>query len=374
MKTDKTIVYLSHYDGNLYLFRLPIMREMIKNRYKVIALVPYGDYNKLLIDSGIDVVNYYVQRESINPFKEIITIYQIYKKLLIIKPNILHTFTAKPNLYGSIAGKFAKINKIFITVTGLGSFFIDNNFKSTIVRTIIVLLYKISAKIATKVLFQNSDDLNYFIYKNIVDRKKTVLIGSSGIDTSYWQNSHKKSSDTIDILFVGRVIIHKGIVELLEAFLNLAKKYNDIYLTIVGDVDKGNHFYLPKNILENLYSSANIKVVGWQENTKKYYENSDIFILPSYREGVPRTVLEAMSMSLAIITTNTVGCKDTVIHNQSGLLVPIKDSKAIKNALELLINSPDLREKFGKNARKEVVNSHDIQIVIKGYLALYSSH
>lgn len=372
IKIDRTIVYLSHYDGNLYLFRLPIMLAMKKSGYRVIALVPSGEYNLLLKNSGIEVINYGVIRESLNPFKELITIHQIYKKLRAIKPNILHTFTAKPNIYGAVAGWFAKVDKIFITVTGLGSFFLDNSTKSKLVRNIIIFCYKIASKIATKILFQNSDDLKLFVDKKISSKEKTVLIGSSGIDTTIWQKTAINSSDLINILFVGRVIKHKGIEELVTAFLSLTKRYSNIHLTVVGDIDIGNHFLLDLEILESIKTSPKISYKGWQQDTKQYYENADIFVLPSYREGIPRTVIEAMSMSLAVITTDSVGCKDTITHNRSGFLVPIKDIKSLQTALEQLITQKDLREKFGNNARKEAVNEHDISIVIKRYLALYS--
>lgn len=374
METNKTIVYLSHYDGNLYLFRLPIMEAMKNRGYRVIALVPSGEYNEALKNSGIEVINYEIVRESINPLKELFTIHRIYKKIKEINPEILHTFTAKPNLYGAIAGKFAGVKKIFITVTGLGSFFIDTTIRSRLIRSIIISWYKIASKIATKTLFQNSDDLGFFVESNITKKDKTILIGSSGIDTNVWQKTTKNNLEIVNILFVGRVIAHKGIIELLTAYFNLLERYNNIHLTIVGDIDSGNHFALDSELLEEMKSSENITITDWQKETKKYYENSDIFVLPSYREGVPRTVIEAMSMSLAIITTDSVGCRDTITHEKSGFLVPVKDAKALEEALEKLIIDKELREKFGAEARIEAVQNHDINIVINRYLDLYNAN
>lgn len=344
------------------------MQALVEKGYKVIALVPSGEYSEKFKDFGIIHTHYDIKRASLNPLNEIKTIFEITKIIKDIKPDILHTFTAKPNIYGAVAGKLAKVPKIYITITGLGSFFIDNSLRSKIIKNIILILYKIASKFATKVLFQNSDDEQLFVDQKIVQKSKTVMIGSSGIDTDKWQKTSDQSHKTINILFVGRLIRHKGIFELLEAYTNLQTDQKS-KLTIVGDIDPNNPSSITADQIERY---KNIEFVGWSQNTIDFYNKADIFVLPSYREGVPRTIIEAMSMNLAVITTDTVGCKDTIDHNISGILIPVGDTEALKNALERLINDRDLREKFAKNARQKATDQFDIKTVISRYLEIYN--
>ena len=360
------IAFLSHLDLNLYLFRLPIMKELVKNGYEVYAICPKGEVFDRFKEYGIKAVGYKIDRGSLNIFKELKTINNIKKTIQLIKPDILHTFMHKPNIYGNLTAHKYRIN----TITGLGSFFIHEDLKSKFIRSIILFLYKITTKTTKKVIFQNSDDLNLFIKSGIVPSKKAVLIKSSGIDTNEFipmqkdkQLLNKLNLDTTKpiVLMIARVLKDKGVDEYIKASEILKDKAVFLY---VGDIDKGN-----KNSFNPDWK--NVKYLGFRKDIKELISICDIFVLPSYREGVPRTLLEAASMQKAIVTTDATGCKEVVEDNVNGFLVPIKDYKTLAKKIDILTNNKDLREKFAKNGRIKAINEFDIKVIVKKYMEVY---
>jgi N,N'-diacetylbacillosaminyl-diphospho-undecaprenol alpha-1,3-N-acetylgalactosaminyltransferase len=222
-KRVKKIVFLSHFDANLFLFRLPIMHALVNEGWEVIALCPEGDYHHRFVEFGVTHVSYDIDRGSLNPLREIVSIFSITRVLKDLRPDILHTFTVKPNIYGLLAGRAAKIDQMYASVTGLGSFFIERDLKSKIVKKLTLFLYKIVFRYATVVTFQNHDDQNLFIKHNLINKERTRLIKGSGIDTHLWQSHHKKSDGTVHFLFVGRLLKHKGVGEFIQAATTLKK-------------------------------------------------------------------------------------------------------------------------------------------------------
>jgi len=354
------IGFLSHLDLNLYLFRLPIMKELVKRGHKVYAITPKGEVSLKFREYGIEVVDYKINRASLNPLNELKTIKDLKDKIKELNLDILHSFTHKPNIYGS----FTNAKNFVQTVTGLGSFFIYDDLKSKLIRNIILLGYKFSSKKAKKVIFQNSDDLNLFIDLGIIEKEKAILVKSSGIDTDKWQVKSEKckmKNEKLKVLMIARVIKDKGVEEYIKAAEILKNKAEFLY---VGEIDKGNkNAFLP--------DWKNVKYLGFRSDIKELIEKADIIVLPSYREGVPRTLIEAASMSKPIVTTNAPGCKEVVEDGVNGFLVPVKDYKSLAEKIEILIDNPSLREEFGKNSRIKAVKEFDIKAVVNQYLKVY---
>ena len=356
------IGFLSHLDLNLYLFRLPIMKELVKRGHTVYAVCPKGELFDKFSEFGIEAVEYKIDRGSLNIFKEIKTIQNITEVINLINPDILHSFMHKPNIYGS----FANSKNFIQTVTGLGSFFIHNDFKSKIVKNIILTGYKFSSKKAKKVIFQNSDDLKMFVNLGIIPENKAVLVKSSGIDTNEWRMEsgewrEEHGSKKPVVLMIARVIKDKGVEEYIQAAELLKEKGEFWY---VGDKDTGN-----KNAFEPEWK--NVKYLGFRSDIKELISKCDIVVLPSYREGVPRTLLESASMSKPIVATNAPGCREVVEDGVNGFLVPIKDYKSLAEKIEILIDNPEMRKEFGENSRIKAVNEFDIKAVVNKYLDLY---
>lgn len=373
-----TIAFLSHLDLNLYLFRLPIMKKLVENGHKVYAVCPRGDKFDLFAEHGIEAVEYNIERSSLNPLKELKAIYNIYRAIKPLNLDMLHTFTAKPNIYGTLAGKMAKVPTIINLVEGLGSFYIEDTTKNIVVRTVIEKLYKLVFFLSDKVVFVNSDDPEYLENKRVIKKSKIQVIKSVGIDTEEFDPALIKQ-ETIDllkkslnienkivVLMVARAIWHKGVREYYEA-ATLLSGYENVQFILVGDIDEGNHSSADEAFLK----SGNVLWLGHRDDVLELTAMSDIYVLPSYREGVPRTLLEAASMAKPIITTDTVGCREVVKNGKNGFLVPIKDSKALANKIEELLNDAVGRKIMGENGRIMAINEFDVKQVVKQYMELY---
>ena len=364
------IAFLSHLDLNLYLFRLPIMIELVKQGYVVYAICPRGEKFDEFEQYGIKALSYKIERKSLNPFKELKTIRNIYKVIKPLKLDILQNFTAKPNIYGSVSGHLAKVPMIVNAVTGLGSFYISKTKKAKAIKIVMEKLYKESNKKSSFVIFQNNDDMNYFIEKKLVSKEKAVLIKSSGIDTNKFiskldKNMPNNDNISIKVMMVARAIWHKGIKEYYNA-AEILKNAN-IEFILIGDTDPGNLSCANEDYL----NSGSVKWLGHRDDIKEQIEKCDIFVLPSYREGVPRTLLEATSMSKPIVTTDTVGCREVVDDGANGFLVPVKNSVILAEKIKQLSDDENLRDTMGKNGRIKALKEFDIGIVVKKYLEVY---
>ena len=337
------IGFLSHLDLNLYAFRLPVMLELKRLGHTPIAVAPEGAYLQKIREAGIECVTYGIERKSLNPLKEIKAIQNIYEAIKPLNLDILHTFTAKPNIYGTIAGRLAKVPRIINLVEGLGSFYLENDLKSRVVRTLIERLYKQIFRLSNAVMFVNSDDPEY------MSRKKAA-------------------KEPLTVVMVARLIRHKGVIEYLQASQNLKERYGDVRFVYVGGEDFGNHSGLGKEIFENY---KGVEYLGEQSDIKGILQDSHIFVLPSYREGLPRTALEAMSMEVAVVGADACGTRDVVRDGKTGLLVPVKESQALEAAIEKLITDEKLRNKLTKTAREVCVKEYDIKPIVKAHLRVY---
>jgi N,N'-diacetylbacillosaminyl-diphospho-undecaprenol alpha-1,3-N-acetylgalactosaminyltransferase len=348
------------------------MQALVQKGYTVYAICPRGEKFDEFAKHGIKALEYKIQRQSLNPFKELGTIRNIYKVIKPLKLEILQNFTAKPNIYGSIAGHLAKVPLIVNAVTGLGSFYIEESKKAKAVKRVMNTLYKEANKKAHYCIFQNSDDMQYFIDKKLVKKEKAILIKSSGIDTQAFSPTFHQSPITthqspITILMIARAIWHKGIKEYYEA-ANILKNLN-VEFVLIGDTDEGNISCASKEFL----NSGSVKWLGHRDDIKEQIAKCDIFVLPSYREGVPRTLLEAASIGKPIVTTDAVGCREVVDNEVNGFLVPIRDGKALAEKIKILIEDEHMRRKFGEKSRKKAVDEFDVNVVVEQYLRRYDA-
>ncbi|RAX56711.1 galactosyltransferase [Helicobacter monodelphidis] len=375
------IVFLSHLDMNLYLFRMPIMQSLVQRGHQVVALVPRGDYFDQFKEYGIEAVEYEIDRGSLNPLKELKTIRRIAQKFKELQPHIIHTFTIKPNIYGSIAAKMAGIPFVINSVTGLGSFYIEESTKAKTLRFVIETLNRIAFKIAKKVIFQNQDDLNLYLQKGILKESKAALIKGSGVDTHFFSQEQVSiqtreeyiktlnlQANSIVILMVARAIVHKGIKEYYLAAKKLKEKNPHWVFLFVGDVDKGNISAIQQEFLE---SERQVQWLGKRKDIRELIAICDIFVLPSYREGIPRTLLEAGSMSKPIITTNAVGCKEVVDDKKNGFLVPVGNDEALAEKISILAEDSALRQKFSLASRQKIQEEFSQESIVKLHLEIY---
>ena len=376
---QKKVGFLSHLDLNLYLFRTPIIKELIKYGCNVYAICPKGDKNSTLEEIGCKVINYDIQRESINPFKEKQAINNIYLAIKDLDLDMIHTFTAKPNIYGTFAAKKARIPIILNLIEGLGSFYVHNSFKNILIRNIMEKMYKKAFSLSSGCVFVNSDDPEYMIKKDIIQKDKVKIIKSVGVDTKKFNISRfdkdyiektkaeNNFSNKIVVLMIARAIWDKGIKEFYESAKILKQKYQDVEFVLVGSTDEGNHTCASKKYLQ----SGEVRWLRHRDDIAELIAIADIFVLPSYREGLPVTLMEAASMSKPIITTDTVGCKNVVKDGYNGFLVPVKDINTLAIKIEKLILNEKLRKRFGNNGRKIAEEYFDVEKIVKQYMNYY---
>jgi len=354
------------------------MEKLVLEGHEVYAICPKGDKFELFESHDIQAIEYNIQRSSLNPLKEMKAIYNIYKAINPLNLDVLHTFTAKPNIYGTIAAKCAKVPTIINLVEGLGSFYIEDSFKNRVVRTLIEKLYKLVFKFSDQVVFVNSDDPKYLQEKKVIRANKTTIIKSVGIDTNEFNpGSIKKEEvdalksdlgveDKIIVLMVARAIWHKGVREFYEA-ATLLSKNKSVQFILLGDIDEGN----PSSADKAYLGGGDVLWLGHRDDVLLLTAMSDIYVLPSYREGVPRTLLEAASMEKPIVTTDTVGCREVVSEGENGYLVPVKDSVMLAEKMAYLAKQPDKRKIMGENGRIRAIKKFDIERVVEQYMELY---
>jgi N,N'-diacetylbacillosaminyl-diphospho-undecaprenol alpha-1,3-N-acetylgalactosaminyltransferase len=357
------------------------MKELQRLGYKVYAICPKGDKNQALQDCGFEVVNYEIDRKGLNPFSEKKAIENIYHVIKDLHLDVLHTFTAKPNIYGTLAGKRAAIPIILNLVEGLGSFYVKDTVKNVVIRTLMERLYKKAFSLSNGCVFVNSSDSKYMVQKRIIPKEKVKIIKSVGVDTEKFSMGHYTSEklfkikkelkveDKIVILMVARAIFDKGVREYYEVAKQLKVKYENIVFLYVGDSDEGNHSCATKDFLQ----SRDVKWLGHRDDIVDLTAICDIYVLPSYREGLPATLMEASSMAKPMVTTDTFGCRDVVDDEVNGFLVPIKNSEALAQKVEILIKDENLRKEMGQKALKKAKDEFDVQKVVKQYVEYYEN-
>jgi N,N'-diacetylbacillosaminyl-diphospho-undecaprenol alpha-1,3-N-acetylgalactosaminyltransferase len=357
------------------------MKQMVALGHEVYAVTPKGDRVGHFETHGIHEIHYNMQRSSINPFAEIWAMASMYRTLLNLSPDLLHTFTIKPNIYGAIVGKWAKIPRIVSTITGLGSVFLDSSFKARMLRMGVARLYQWALHRTDVTIFQNQTDRDMFIQQTLIPAHKAQLIRSSGVDTSFFDPSHvdsktrntlkaqfKIKSNQCVVMMIARAIWHKGIAEYFNAVQRVHEQDDTVRFYLVGDTDDGNPSCVPSHIIR---ANPSVTWLGAREDIRELLAMSDVVVLPSYREGVPRTLLEASSMEKPMVTTQTAGCIEVVQEGINGYLVPVKDSKLLAQRILTLAQTPSMRIAMGKKAREIAVLEFDVNRVVQAYVNLY---
>ena len=376
MKSKLRIALIANSSWYLYNFRLPLLFKIRREGYRVFIIAPRDKYTKILNSHGFHTYEWELNRKSVNMLSEAKSIINLGNILKTIKPDLIHNFTIKPCIYGTLLSKLIGINFVINSITGLGHIFISNSYFKKFLKLFLIQIYKIIFNSNENILiFQNDNDQKLFKNLGITKNSKTLIIQGSGVDINYFNSSKEKNlyfKDPVKILFPARLIKEKGIIELLIAFKSLVKQGFKVELIIAGNIDDGNSSSLKTKEIKEIKKIKRLKILGHVMNMKKLYEEIDIVVLPSWREGLSKTLIEAGAMSKPIITTNVPGCKDIIDHGINGILVPSKDPKSLELAIKFLIYNNKLALKFGRNLRKKVVKSFDQRKINKKTMNVYS--
>lgn len=352
-------------------FRKELITKLSKNHEVFCLVSDYIQKDKDIIASfGAIPLDYSLNSKGLNPFKDIIATIELYKIIKKHKPDIVFSFFVKPVIFSSIAANFANTKRIVGMIEGLGNAFTINpkgsDSKSKIIKFIQILLYKISLPLLDNLIFLQNDDKKDLVDKYKIKVKNIDILGGIGVDLDKF-NYSIPNIKPIKFIFIARLLAQKGIFEYLEAAKTIKEKYKEnVEFIVLGSFDEKNPFSLSKKVLDNYVESGIITYPGFVNNPNEWIKNSSVFVLPSYyREGVPRSTQEAMAIGRAIITTNSVGCKETVVDGVNGCLVPICDVKSLVSKMELFINNPNLIDKMGKESRKIAEQKYNVKDVNK---------
>jgi glycosyltransferase involved in cell wall biosynthesis len=337
----------------LYNFRFHLLKTLVSSGYDVHLLSPPDEFTQFLTDAGFNWHSFPISRKGMNPIKEIITIIALKKMYGQIQPKIVFHFTPKCVLYGSAVAKSLRIPKIVNTITGLGYLFSLPKTKFPIIRAIIRLFYRYSLG-GSNVIFQNPDDLAEFIDRKIIQKEQGILISGSGVNIDRFIPKEESTGIPIVIL-LSRLIKEKGIFEFVEASRLLRSRKIEARFVLVGQIDEGNPSTITVNQINQWVEEGVVEWWGWRNDPEKVFQQSSLVCLPSYyREGTPKSLIEAAASGRAIIASDTPGCREIVRNNHNGLLIQPKNSLILAEAIQKLLLDPDLRTKMGRNGREMV--------------------
>ncbi|MBM5818262.1 MAG: glycosyltransferase family 4 protein [Cyanobacteria bacterium K_Offshore_surface_m2_239] len=359
----------------LYNFRLPLLRDLRSAGYQVEAVAPHDTYTAKLQAEGFTVHPWLVARSSINPLLEMRALLDLVRTYQREQPDLVHHFTIKACLYGTLAAKAAPVHRVINAVTGLGHVFLGRRKRTRLLRRGLKPLYRaVFMARRARVVFQNADDQEKLIQLGLTDPSRTRLIRGSGVDVDHFtppDPSAGRFHSPLQLLFPSRLIREKGMEEVLEACRTLWRQGVALELLVAGDLDGGNRSSLTPADLAALRAEPRLRCLGHVTDMRALYAASDIVVLPSWREGLSRALIEAAAMERPIITTDVPGCRDVVDHGRTGLLVPLQNASAIALALRLLIENPSLAAELGRNARQKVLAEFQVSLVNDNTLLQY---
>ena len=362
-------------DLNFFLsHRLPIAVAAKQNGLEVHIATPQNNCEDVIRANGFFFHPIRIYRSSVNPFKEIVSLCDIYRLQKKLKPDILHLVTIKPVIYGGISARFAKTKSIVAAVPGLGSAFRENGFKGQVLNKVVSRLYKTALHNKNiKVIFQNKDDKEIITKFCKLSEEQTALIPGSGVDLKEYQFLPEPDSDGTPVLVMAsRLLRDKGVPEFIDAAKIFKKRGISAEFWLAGEIDPGNPTSVTESELNEWKKEDIVKILGFRSDIAALFSKSNIVIFPSsYREGLPKVLVEAAACGRAVITTDTPGCRDAIIPNKTGVLVPIKNANAVADAAEYLINNPETRKAFGKAGREFAEQVFNIEDIVEKHLKIY---
>jgi len=367
------VVVIGNQAFSLINFRGSLIRAMVERGHEVLTLAPdYDNKTKERIkELGAVPIDYYLSRTGLNLFQDAYTLLQLFFLFRKLKPDVVLSYTVKPVIYGTLAAWLAQVPCRFALITGLGYVFTSTKEQERVtkklLRKLVSLLYRETFHRATRVFFQNIDDFQEFCLRGLIKREKSVLIGATGVDMKTFSPT-PPVQNPVTFLLVARLLREKGIYEFVEAAKRIKSKYPNTRFLLVGGLDS-NPGSIKREEVENWIKEGIIEWPGHVENVRLWISQASVFVLPSfYREGVPRSIQEAMAMGRPVITTDAPGCKETVIEGINGFLVPVQDVEALVQAMERFIQKPELIEKMGKESRRIAEERFDVHKINARFL------
>ena len=368
-----SILFLVTEDWYFCLHRLPIARAARDAGFKVMVATQVKDHAQLIEREGFQLIPMKWTRRSMNPYRALSEVRQIAGIYRKYQPDLVHQIALKPSLYGSIAGIVTGVSPIVNNLAGLGQAFTSGGVFAALVRSGLVNAFRLLFRRAgTCTIVENSDDWRFLVTRVGLDKRTVALIRGIGVDVDLFQPRPENAQQTPTVTLVSRMLWPKGVGELVEATRILRGRGRQIKVQLVGIPDTSSRVAIQQEQLLKWQSEGIVEWLGYREDVPELWRHSHIAVLPSYyREGIPRSLLEAAASGRAIVTTDMPGCREIVRNGYNGLLVPPRDPVAIADALEQLLDDAELRQRMGRAGRELVENEFAEEHVVAQTLSVY---
>lgn len=371
------VIFFANTDWYLYNFRLGLAKFLRDRNFEVVMFSPDGPYGPLLQAEGFRWITLDMDRLSINPRREMSVLRQIAAVYASEKPDIVHHFTIKCVVYGSLIAWLRRIPSCVNAVEGMGYVFASDQFRARTLRPIVRGLMKcvVSGK-RSRLILHNSDDLEIFGRERRAPRDNVRMILGAGVDTSLFTPRQPQNNDapraTTKVLYAGRLLWDKGVAEYVEAAQRLRSTGAPVEFLMAGTPDPGNPASVPEQQVARWQTDGWVNYLGHVTDMAALLRSVDIMVLPSYREGAPRSLIEAAASGLPIVATDVPGCRDVVDHGVNGVLVPVRQAVPLVEAIKTLHDQPETRARMGQAGRQKALNEFDERIVFEKTFAVYN--
>lgn len=367
------LVLVANTSWSMFNFRRGIIRRLLGEGYLVTIIAPVDEFSEKLREMGCDVVGLKMSAKGTNPLQDLKLVYTLYRLYQEISPDFIIHYTIKPNIYGSLAAKLANIPSLAIT-TGLGYTFVNDNIIAKVARS----LYKLAFYFPSEVWFLNEDDRQEFLQHRLVANHKAMLLHGEGVDLEYYSQKaissvvskiERDEPKSVRFLLIARMLWDKGVGEYIAAARVIKQRYPQAIFQLLGACDVSNPSVITREQIRLWEEDSLVEYLGTTDDVRPFILNADCIVLPSYREGIPRTMIESASMGKPLIVTDVPGCRDVVIPDRTGFLCPVKDAAALAHCCEKIINmNAEQITNMGEAGREFIASKFDEQVVVKQYM------
>lgn len=349
---------------NIYNFRTGLIKAFLAKGWEVVAIAPKDTFTDRLVEMGCEFLPIEMDNKGSNPVKDLGLFFRFISTYRKAKIDLALQYTIKPNIYGTLAAKVLGI-PVINNVSGLGTVFLHDNLVSKIAQQ----LYRFAFQFPKQVFFQNSDDRDLFLKLKLIEEGRTGLLPGSGVDLKKYIPTPIPNSRPFRFLFIGRLLFDKGIQEYAEAAKLLKIKGLDVECAILGFVETQSGLGISEAVVKDWEKDGIVRFLGGTDDVRGFITDSHCVVLPSYREGTPKALLEALALARPIVTTDAPGCRETVIEGKNGLLCQVKSGDDLAKAMETIYHfSSEKLQSFGERGRRLAEEKFDEQIVIGRYL------
>lgn len=311
-------------------------------------------------------------RSGSNPLQELRTLIALYRVMRAVRPDVVHLVTIKPVLYGGIAARLARVPGMVAAISGLGFIFVRPGKRAAFVRRIVAMLYRLAlGHPNSRIIFQNESDRNMLESLGAVRRSQVVMIRGAGVDLSLFEDTPEPAAPPVVVTLAARLLFDKGVQEFVDAARLLRAQGVPVRMQLVGSPDLGNPASVQPADVQAWDEEGAVVCLGERQDVPALYAQSHIVTLPSYREGLPKSLLEAAAAGRAVVTTDVPGCRDAIEPGQTGVLVPVKDARALADAIAKLAADPALRQQYGRAGRALALQAFDLKEVERKHVAIY---